>query len=770
MKKAIKITLLIFAIAMLMLTTVMAIYITNIMKESKKIEFNKDKLLTATTQVNIYDSDDNLINVEAFDGKNVAKIGELSPTTTDAFVSIEDKKFYTHNGLNYKRIVKAMINNIKSGRLREGASTISQQLIKNTHLTNEKTLSRKIKEVALTKRLEKTFTKDEILEIYLNVIYFGNGCYGIEEASQFYFDKPAKELNIQESATLAGMIKAPATYCPINHYEACLNRRNIVLKEMYEDGKISDEEYYKALNSGIELQLNKKDNICDEIYISAVKNEAENLLNIDSRQIALRGYKIYTYYDSISQQSLENSLNNDNNYHKNSYGNIADSLGAIINNKACGIEAFYGKSIYNLTDFNRQPGSAIKPILVYAPALEQGEIYNCSEILDEPINYDGYSPNNVGNIFHGYTSIRDCVASSLNIPAVKIMDYVGIENCKNFASKVGINFNNYDNGYALALGGFNEGVTLTELLGSYVPFACDGQFVAPSFIRKITTSDGIEIYNKDEKKHQIMGEDTAYLMNDLLMDGVKNGTSRRLNSLPYQVCGKTGTVAIKGTNLNSDAYSIAYTSEHIVGIWLGNYSFDEKYNLEGCNNGGTYCTSMVKDVFDGIYSDHHPQDFVRPESIVELEIDDKNLIDNHTIKLAGSDCPERYKKTEIFSIRHTPKEYSDIYTNFDINFNVELDNNIAKIKLNALDYLIYDIYVDDKLIESIENKSGEINFTYDKLEPNKMYTFYVDAHCEYSDAIQKSDEVSVYTKNLYENLIDDNFVKPIDSNLSWYFY
>jgi len=538
-----------------------------------------------------------------------------------------------------------------------------------------------------------------------------------------------------------------------------------------EDGHITDEEYYNASQKPIELNINNEDLVPDTIYIKAVKQEAEEILNFSAQQISLKGYKIYTYYDHDTQKSLETSLNNKENYHQNSYGNVADSLGAVINNLNGGIEAFYGKSDYNLTNLKRQPGSAIKPILVYAPALEKGEIYNCSQILDEEIDYGGYSPNNVGNVFHGYTSIRDCVADSLNIPAVKVMDYVGIEKCKDFARTAGIEFNKYDNGYALALGGFNEGITLTDLMGSYIPFSSEGQYIAPKFIRKITTADGTMVYSRDESKHNIMGDDTAYLMNDLLIEGVKSGTSKRLKDLPYDVAGKTGTVAVKGTNLNTDVYSIAYTTEHTVGVWLGNYSHDIEHNLEGSNNGGTYCTNMVKEILNGLYLTHSPSSFVKPDNIIELEIDEKNLIENHTVKLASKECPERYRIKEIFSARHQPKETSNIFTDFEVDFEVMLKDNIAEIKLNTLDYLIYDIYVDNKLIKTIDNKSGEIVFNYDELEPNKMYTFYVDVRNDYSDTVQKSKEVSVYTKNLYEKLIDDNpIVKTNDNNLSWYFY
>ena len=771
MKKILKISLLLITLIFCVGTIISIFYISNIMNQTRGIEFDKNLIISASKEFDIYDINGAKMNTGTYSGKGVAMINLIPQHTIDAFISIEDKKFYEHDGLNYKRIAKAMLNNLKSRSFKEGASTISQQLIKNTHLSNEKTLTRKIKEMFLTKKLEKTFTKNEILETYLNVIYFGNGCYGIEDASHFYFNKGACDLNIEESALLAGIIKSPATYCPINHYDNAIQRRNLVLNQMYQDGKLSDEEYYQLKQKPILLnQEVKNNNNQSELYFNATKKEAEDILQLESQQIALRGYKIYTYYNDESQNILQKNIDNNENYHKNSHENLADSLGIIINNSSGGIEAYYGRSKYDLSNFKRQPGSAIKPILVYAPALEKGLIHTSSQILDEEINYDGYSPNNLGNVFHGYTSVKKCVSDSLNIPAVKTMKEVGIDNCKSFAKNAGIEFNKYDNGYALALGGFNEGITLKELVGSYLPFSNDGKYTKPAFIKKITTKDGITIFNRNEIKKTIMGDDTAYLMNTLLIDGVKNGTSKRLNKLPYQIAGKTGTVAIKNSNQNSDVYSIAYTSEHSIGIWMGNYSFDSKYNLESCNNGGTYCTSLIRDTFSDIYKQHYPKDFEIPNSIIALDIDEKNLIDNHTIKLASSNCPERYRCKELFSKRYQPTEYSNIYDEFEIDFSVELNNNVAAINIDALDYLIYEIYVDDKLIKSIDNKKGNVEFTYSDLKPNQMYTFSVDARCNYSDQVQKSKEISVYTKNLYEDLIAENTINYNTPSLKWYFY
>lgn len=766
MKKGIKITLIIILSIFIIVATFSVIFISSIMNETKKIQLDKNKIISATKQISIYDDLGEKINCDSMTGSKLIKLGELSDDTINCFLAIEDKTFYSHQGLNYKRMLKALFNNLKSHSYKEGASTISQQLIKNTHLTNEKTLKRKVKEIILTKKLEKSFSKDEILETYLNVIYFGGSCYGIETASFHYFNKSASELTLAESATLAGLIKAPSTYNPVNNYENCRSRRNLVLKTLYNDGYISDEEYKTTIETPITLDLNTIKT--SDIYLECVKNEAEEILKMPIQQIMLKNYKIYTYLSQGKQMALKESIENDEFYHKNSYGNIADGLGIMLDSNTAGVTAMYSKSKYDLSNLKRQPGSAIKPILVYSPALEKGEIYNCSMILDEKIDFDGYSPNNVGNRFYGYVSVRDAVAKSLNVPAVKVMDYVGIEKCKSFAKNAGIDFNDYDNGYALALGGFNDGITLRALVNSYVPFVNSGNFIEAKFISKIISEDGIVLYQNNEEKRQIMHDDTAYLMTDLLIDGVKNGTSSRLKHLPYQVAGKTGTVAVKNTNFNSDVYSVAYTSEDIIGVWLGNYTMDEKYNLEGSNNGGTYCTSIINEVFNSIYQNHNPGDFAIPESVIKLKIDQKNLEENQQIALADETCPERYTKEELFSKRFQPTETSTLFTYIDCDFNVDYkkDDNVILLSFTPKDYLIYDVVCNDKLIATIQNTSENQIIEYESLSPNTIYNFSINIKNEYNNVIMPSDIKTIYTKNTYDSLIENQI---LDNVSSWYF-
>lgn len=748
MKKILKISSIILLSIFFVLAIFVAVVLNTVIQSTKDIQFDKTKLIEANSVVCFYDINNKIINDDSFKNK-IVSLKELNDYTKNAFISIEDKKFYTHSGINYKRIIKSMINNFKAGYLKEGASTISQQLIKNTHLSNEKTINRKIKEIILTKKLEKNFSKDDILETYLNVIYFGNNCYGLEDASLTYFNKSAKDLSLEESALLAGMIKAPNKYSPINHKEEAKARRNLVLKEMLKDKKISENEYEKAINSEIELNINK--NVHEKnVYELAVINEAKKILKLNEQDLKLLGIKIYTYLDPEIQQDIENAVKNDNYYHVNSYGNTADSCAICIDNKTGGINAFFGKCDYDLVNINRQPGSTIKPILVYAPSLEKGLINPETPILDEKINIDGYSPNNVGFVCHGYVSATECVEQSLNIPAVKLMKEAGIDYCKNFAKNAGIDFKDEGSNLALSLGGFKKGTNLISLTNTYLPFSDKGNFVNAKFIREIKTINDKTIYKNNENKTQIMSEETAYLMNKMLISGVQHGTSSRLRDIGFTLAGKTGTVGIKNTNLNTDVYSVAYTKDKTCGVWLGNPTGKKEYVLEGKNNGGTYATSMLKEIFSNIYKNTTPTKFDdAPNGITKINID-TICLEKGEIMLATENTPPKYIKTIEINKKFDNFKPSSNYTNPNpIKLSVKVENNKPNIKFNAESFLTYRIYRieedETKLLETINNKSGEICYIDNVVETDTFYHYYI--------------ETSAY------NYANNSETKPVKSNV-----
>lgn len=748
MKKVLKISSIILLSIFCILAIFIAIVLNTVVQSTKDVQFDKTKLIKANSVVAFYDINNNIINDDSFKNK-VVNLQELPDYVKNAFISIEDKKFYTHSGVNYKRMIKSMINNLKAGYLKEGASTISQQLIKNTHLSNEKTLQRKVKEIILTKKLEKTFSKDDILETYLNVIYFGNNCYGLEDASLTYFNKSAKDLNLEEATLLAGMIKAPNKYSPINNKDEAKARRNLVLSEMKKDNKITESEYEKAKNHEIELNINKSVHE-KNVYELAVIDEAKKILKLNEQDLKLLGIKIYTYLDPEIQQNIINAVKNDAYYHKNSYGNTADSCAICIDNKTGGINGFFGKCDYDLINIKRQPGSTIKPILVYAPSLEKGIINPETPILDEKINIDGYSPNNVGFVYHGYVSATESVEQSLNIPAVKLMKEAGIEYCKSFANNAGIDFKDEGSNLALSLGGFKKGTNLISLTNTYLPFSDKGNFVDAKFIKEIRTLNDKVIYKNNENKTQIMSEETAYLMNKMLISGVQHGTSSRLRDIGFTLAGKTGTVGIKNTNLNTDVYSVAYTKDKTCGVWLGNPTGKKEYVLEGKNNGGTYATSMLKDIFSNIYKNSTPTKFDdAPNGIAKINID-TICLEKGEIMLATENTPPKYIKSIEINKKFNNFKPSSNYTNPNpIKLSVKVENKKPSLKFNAESFLTYRIYRieedETKLLDTIKNKSGEISFEDKLAETDTFYNYYI--------------ETSAY------NYANNSETKPIKSNV-----
>lgn len=725
---------------------------------NRNINYDENILIEANSKVEIFDIENNsLTNFN--EASNKVQLSELPSYVPESFISIEDKNFYNHNGINKKRMIKAFISNIKSMEAKEGASTISQQLVKNAYLTSDKTLNRKIKEILITLKMEKQFSKEEILETYLNVIYFGNNSYGIEQASKNYFNKQAKDLSLTESALLAGMIKSPKLYSPIYNLENCEKRRNLVLKEMLKDNKISKEEYEKSIAEPVFLCTNALTKN-KAFYEQATLEEASQILNISEKELASNGYKIFTYFTPNDQYILKNAINNENYYHKNKYGNIADSCGIILDNKTSGVTAFAGKSIYDIVNMVRSPGSSIKPILVYAPALENGIISPETPILDEETNFNGYTPHNVGNKYYGWISARKTIEKSLNVPAVKIMQYTGLEKCKNFAKKAGISFEKDDNNYALALGGFTKGLTVKLLVNSYTPFANNGKYNEAHFVRKICDKNGKLIYEHKPENKQIMSEETAYLLTDMLKSSTKTGTSSRLKDLPFDIAGKTGTVGLKGTNLNSDIWSIAYTSSKTCGVWFGNSTNEKEFILEGCNNGGTYPTSLIKEVFENLSKTNNFEKFIKPDNVEEIEIDSIELENNHILKLADMYSPEIFKEKALFNSKYKPTLIGESFNELSIvKLNVKLNQNKTHLKFNALpqcEYKIFRIEEDTvKLLDTIKNKKGEINFIDDSIEMDTSYEYFIEVNVKnFANAFNKkikSNSVKVFNPSILKN-------------------
>ncbi len=750
-KKIIKPALIILLSLIVVTMASIFIYCKITIDKVRDYDLSLDKDITKV--VSLYDKygDEKLLRNNEY---NDIQFNDLPPYLISAFISIEDKEYFKHNGINIKRIVKSAIDNTLSGRIVSGGSTITQQLIKNKFLTDKQTIERKVQEIYLAKKLEKMYSKEEIFTSYLNEIYYGNGAYGIKSASLRFFSKDVKDLTLSESSVLAGCINSPSTYSPINNIENSLKRRNLVLEQMLEDGYITESAYLKAINEPIILNPSElKTNTKLDLYDKFALEEASQILGIAVSELYNKGYKIYTNKDPDLQSNLEERMSSQDYYPKNNYGNTADGLGMIVDNQTHTVSAVAGNSEYNLIGVKRQPGSIIKPVLVYAPAIEEGVVTPITQIEDSEINYSGYSPNNVGNKLSGYVSIRDAIADSLNIPAVKVCGMVGLEKCKEYAMRVGLDFHKKDTGYALALGGTTEGYTLQELIDSYSPFINSGSYIKSTFINKIIDNNNMTVYSNILSENKVYGSDTAYIMTDMLKYAVETGTSKKLSNFDYDIAGKTGTVGIKGTNYNTDVYSLAYTSEHTMAVWFGNYSMDKEYYLEGNNNGGTYATQLIADTFDIIYQDNKPQSFIKPDTVVDCDIDLYKL-NTESVVYLGEDLPDRYKLSTTISNRYLPTKYN--YDN-DNYINLKAVNNGDSIDLiftsnNLINYKIYKVLNNETtLLHEIRNKNEVIKYTDSDILNNNKYDYYIEGYNTITNNTFKSDTISIYTNILQNN-------------------
>ncbi len=751
-KKAIKWILIVMSVLLLVAVIALAsvlIYYRN------TTNFDKSKLDASSFNITLFDDKENFIKEDNLINHKIMKISTLPDYVWKCFVATEDKKFFDHNGLDYKRIIKATLINLKSMKFKQGASTISQQLIKNTHLTNEKTIERKMKEIAITKKMENELSKEEILESYLNCIYFGNNCYGIESAANFYFSKSAKDMTINESAVLAGLISAPSKYNPVTNAEACKKKRDIVLNNLCSYGEITPTELQNQKSQEIELSITKSDKSKINSYSQMAIDEACEILNLSAKKIGMLGYQIHTYQDPNEQKQIVDIVRNS----KDAAGK-AEIAAININSTTGAISSYYGTGNLKLSQIKRQPGSAIKPVLVYAPALEENKIYPCSIIEDAPIDINGYKPQNATKNYAGNVSARTALNNSLNTVAVKTLSYVGIDNAKYYAEKCGIEFDKEDNNYALALGGFKYGTTLKQLANSYIPLANSGNFIGASFVKYITDANGKIVYHHDPQTKKVFRDDTAYLMTDMLKGCVSYGTSKKLNTLGFEIAGKTGTV---GSNLgNTDAYSISYTSDKITGVWVGRLDNIPQSGLSGSK----LPTTIAKQFYTGLHS--KPRDFIRPSSVEAVEIDLLALKENNLIQKANTFTPDRYKVKEIFSKFNSPSQVSENFVKIDAPVLSSSTKNGKKIlTFDAKDYIEYELYrqVDgkDKLVKTCSMVSGTQEFVVDTSSKTLQQFYLVAKIKNFADNV----EVVSNKSNVIKFLFSDEISVPPKQD-KWY--
>ncbi|MBQ3235756.1 MAG: transglycosylase domain-containing protein [Clostridia bacterium] len=722
MKKILKFTAFITSIVIILALFLLLSYFFI----TKDAMLDKNLLKKSDYAVEVYSEGGNLISTKSSNssGKYV-KITELKAHTKNAFIAIEDRRFYSHNGIDLKRIIGASLNNLKSMSFKEGASTITQQLVKNTHLSSEKTLKRKLSEIKIALELERNYDKDKILELYLNTIYFGKSAYGIEDASNLYFNKSATNLTINESAILAGIIKAPSKYSPIDNISDCFDRKNVVLKAMVDCNFITSTEYDKLKKEKITISTENY-KVYDD-YVNAVISEYENTKYFTP--YSNKKVKITSYLNEELQRDI---------YQERTALYSASKI--VINSKIGGVIAFFG----NNSNLKRSPASCVKPWLVYAPMINDGYIKESSVISDEPINYNGYSPKNYGDKYYGNVTVKTALSKSLNVPAVTLLNGYGITKSNRYTTKMGIDIS--EENLSSALGSLNNGLTLKQLCDAYSPFNNDGNYQKSTFIKDIYIGN-VKVYSHKADKTNVFKPETAYIINDILKEAVNNGNSKKLRSLPFEVCAKTGTNG--NNNGNFDALSVSYTTDIIVGVWLG------KENNELMPNsvtGSNEPTLITKKIYECLYKTHYPKPFTAPVGIVKATIDENYLINEKTelLKLGG---------TPYYYISGTePKtEYSSVVYPKLISSNMKVKNGVVILNftVNNANYIEISKEYNGKL--TTVYKGNVISEFTDKLTDFGIYNYKLKITGE-NNTIDYDFSSINYNANNLEILKDDKWL------------
>ena len=562
---------------------------------------------------------------------------ELPADAVDAIVSIEDKKFYHHDGVDYRALLRAFKAMLENGRVTQGGSTITMQLARNIFISQEKTWQRKVEEIFIARALEKKYTKNEIIEFYLNNIYFGHGYYGIQSASRGYFSRSVEELSLSQIAFLCAIPNNPTLYDPLTNMENTLARRNRILENMAEDGKISESEYISAATEEMILEraeaAEKNDYVETYAYYCATRalmeqsgfvfrysfateqeraayDESYDALYAECQQkLYTGGYQIYTSFDlglqEELQQTVDDALSRFSDVNEEGVYELQASA-VCINNETGFVQAMVGGRKQDFAGYTlnrayqsfRQPGSAIKPLIVYTPLFEQNYTPE-SVVVDEPIE-DG--PRNANGAYIGETTVRTAVEKSINTIAWRMLEQLSPEKGLSYLKEMNFaRLDAQDYRPAAALGGFTNGVSALEMAAGYAAIANDGKYRVPTCIVRILDASGNEVYVSAQEEKQVYRQNAARMMTDVLTGVFKNGTGKGLGLKDMPCAGKTGT-----TNDQKDGWFAGYTRYYTTSVWVG---YDMPRKLEGLM-GYTYPGEIWQSFMEQAHKGKEPLDFL----------------------------------------------------------------------------------------------------------------------------------------------------------------
>ncbi len=627
----------------------------------------------------VYSSEGELIHSFFTYNRSYTPFDKIPQPVIDALLSAEDRDFYDHWGINSMGILRALIVDISSMGFKQGASTLTMQLSRNLYFGSQQTITRKLKEALTAIQIERTYSKHEIIEMYLNINPFGHHSYGIQAAARRFFNKPVEELNVQESALLIGMLKGPTRYSPIRHPERALKRRNIVMKMMVENGKLTKAEYdsLKMLPLGLNLKDPNEMTIAPYFteHVRRQLNKLQDSLNVNVYEDGLR---VYTTLNLQFQKYMEKSIADNIDYiqarvrNQKKFDKFRKSMSDSAFNELTTVQlAFtainphnghilamvggrdYKKSQFNrVTQARRQPGSTFKPFL-YTAAIDNG--YSPSdEYYNQPtveIDADGkrWTPKNFSGKVGGLMTLREALRRSINLVAVRLINDIGPKTVKQYARRMGITtpIKAYS---SLALG--SSDVIPIEIISAYGIYANNGILVKPISIIKIEDKDGNVIYQAFPDRREALSPQTTYIMNDMLQGVIKAGTGVRVRTkyhFDIPAGGKTGT-----TNDNTNAWFIGFTPDIVAGVWVGldDFTLNLGHGMTGAVAALPFWGDFMKSVYDSVEFYHGT--FVKPDGVEWFKLCTESK------KLATEYCPQTYE--EIFNLKYRPTEKCTIHT------------------------------------------------------------------------------------------------------------
>ncbi|WP_245575506.1 transglycosylase domain-containing protein [Alkalicoccus chagannorensis] len=520
------------------------------------------ELVTKESSVMVSEEGDPLTRLFTENRESV-DIDDIPAHVQEAFIAVEDQRFYEHTGIDFRAVGRALYRDIAARGAAEGGSTITQQLAKNVFLSPEKSLLRKTEEALIAINLEHRYEKEEILEMYLNHIYFGHGAHGVEAASRLYFGKPVEEISIEEGALLAALPKGPNLYSPFIDEDRSMERRNLVLGLMEQQDYLNAEEAVRLQGRTLPQERHSvTSNEAYDAYVDPVLDEIEQRYGITEAEVLEGGYEITVPMNPAQQESMYAVLNEEEQYPAADM----ESGAVLLNNETGGVEAVYGGREYVRKGFHhalspRQPGSVMKPLAVYAPALDGGQYHPYSLLEDERQNYDGYEPENINSIYDGEVSMYDAVKDSVNAPAVWLLNEISIDASKEMLTAQNIDLE--EEGLGIALGGLDEGLTPLETAAAYRTFANNGRYSDPYFVTEIQDRHGERIGKAETEEIDVMDPQTAWYMTRMLEAAVEDGTGQA-GAYEGALAGKTGT-----TNEARDVWFAGWTPEHSGAVWMG---------------------------------------------------------------------------------------------------------------------------------------------------------------------------------------------------------